>query len=165
MARRDEESFGEFMRGSSTRLLRLAWLLCGDPTSAEDLVQSTLERLYVAWPRVDRATSFAYARRVLVNLHTDSLRRRHGEIVTDDLPERGAADHAVAVTDSAYLTAALALLPSRERQCVVLRHHTDMSERDVAELLGTSVGTVKAATSRGLARLRSQLVTEGGRHE
>lgn len=164
MSTRDDGSFDEFMRSSSPRLLRLAWLLTGGATTAEDLVQETLERVYVAWPRIEAGGTHNYARRILVNLHTDAHRRRWREDLTSELPERGQADRSDAVALADQLSTALARLPVRERQCVVLRHHADLSEREVADALNVSTGTVKSSTSRGLARLRSLLVTEGERH-
>ncbi|KGN40079.1 SigE family RNA polymerase sigma factor [Knoellia aerolata] len=164
MGKRDDGSFDEFMRSSSPRLLRLAWLLTGGASSAEDLVQETLERVYVAWPRLDAGGTHNYARRVLVNLHTDSHRRRWREDLTSEPPDRGRADRSEQVALADQLTTALGQLPVRERQCVVLRHHADLSEREVADTLNIGTGTVKSSTSRGLARLRALLVTEGDRH-
>ena len=80
------------------------------------------------------------------------------------MPEQGRADRSEQVALADQLTAALAQLPVRERQCVVLRHHVDLSEREVADALNISTGTVKSSTSRGLARLRTLLVPEGDRH-
>ena len=164
MSRRDDGSFDEFLRSSSPRLLRLAWLLTGGASSAEDLVQETLERVYVAWPRVEAGGTHNYARRVLVNLHTDSHRRRWRESLTSDVPETALSDRSDQVVLADHLTAALAGLPVRERQCVVLRHHVGLSERETADVLNVGTGTVKSSTSRGLARLRALLVPEGDRH-
>ena len=164
MIRRDDGSFDEFMRLSSPRLLRLAWLLTGGASTAEDLVQETLERVYVAWPRIEPGGTHNYARRILINLHTDSHRRRWRETTTAEIPELGRPDRSEDVTLADQLTAALAQLPVRERQCVVLRHHVDLSERDVADALNISTGTVKSSTSRGLARLRTVMAPEGDRH-
>lgn len=166
--RRDPAEFDAFVRDVSPRLLRLAWLLTGSPHTAEDLVQGALERLYVAWPRLDGGDTVNYARRTLVNLHTDWVRRRR-EVVTAAVPESSRPeslrpDPADGVALADHLTRALATLPARERQCVVLRHHADLSEAQVADLLGIGVGTVKSSTSRRLARLREVLVTEGDRH-
>lgn len=164
MSRRDDGSFDEFLRSSSPRLLRLAWLLTGGASSAEDLVQETLERVYVAWPRIEPGGTHNYARRILINLDTDSHRRRWRETTAAEVPEHGRPDRSDEVALADQLTAALALLPLRERQCVVLRHHADLSERGVAEALNISTGTVKSSTSRGLARLRTVLAPEGDRH-
>lgn len=164
MSTREDGSFDEFIRSSSTRLLRLAWLLTGSASSAEDLVQETFERVYVAWPRIEAGGTHNYARRILVNLHTDSHRRRWRENLTPEVPELGRDDRSDQVALADQLTAALAQLPVRERQCVVLRHHVDLSERETADALNISTGTVKSSTSRGLARLRTLLVPEGDRH-
>lgn len=164
MKRRDDGSFDEFLRASSPRLLKLAWLLTGGASSAEDLVQETLERVYVAWPRIEDGGTHNYARRVLVNLHTDSYRRRWRENLTDEVPDTGRADRTDDVALADELASALATLPVRERQCVVLRHHIGLSERETADALDVSTGTVKSSTSRGLTRLRTLLVPEGGRH-
>src|SRR5690349_3543408 len=164
MPRRDEASFDEFMRGASPRLLSMAWLLTGSRASAEDLVQGALERAYVAWPRIQSGAPLAYTRRILVNLHIDTGRRRRGEYLTDDVPDRLTPDTSADVDLVDHLTRALATLPSRERQCVVLRFHADLPEAEVAEVLSISVGTVKSSTSRGLAKLRALLVPQGACH-
>ncbi len=164
MARRDDGAFSEFVRDASPGLLRLAWLLCGGRHAAEDLVQETLERVYLHRPRIEDGRQTAFARRTLVNLNTDTYRRRRREVVTDRAPEVVGSDRTGEVDRALLLLPALAQLPTRERQCVVLRHHADLSEHEVSALLGTSVGTVKSSTSRGLARLRELLAAEGGVH-
>jgi RNA polymerase sigma-70 factor (sigma-E family) len=164
VARRVRGEFEVFLDAVSPSLLRLAWLLTGHAATAEDLVQGALERVYVAWPRLEAAGAPAYARRTLVNLHTDLLRRRRGEVVMETVPDRPSTGWDVGAANRVDLASALATLSPRERQCVVLRHHADLSERDVADLLGISVGTVKSSTSRGLAHLRSLLVREGETH-
>lgn len=161
---RDDEEFLGFVDQASQRLLRLAWMLTGDKGTAEDLVQEALERVYVAWPRIEPAGRVAYARRVVTNLHIDAGRRRRREVVVAEVPGVAVDAPADAVVGFMALAAALATLPERQRQCVVLRHHADLSELDVADLLGVSVGTVKSATFRGLARLRTLLVLEGEHH-
>lgn len=164
MAGRDDATFTDFVRGASPQLLRTAWLLTGSSAAAEDLVQGALERSYVAWPRIRNDSALAYTRRILVNLHIDTGRRRRREHLTGDVPERASPDLTGDVGLADHLTEALATLPRRERQCVVLRFHADLSESDVAELLGVSAGTVKSSTSRGLARLRGLLILQGDHH-
>ncbi|MCB1253574.1 MAG: SigE family RNA polymerase sigma factor [Austwickia sp.] len=150
------ESFEEFAISSGPRLLRTAWYLAGDPTRAEDLVQETLTRLYVVWPRISRngGDPGGYAHRVLVNLHTDEWRRRRREEVAADPPDRPARTVAAEHVD---IVRALAGLGARERQVVVLRHLADLPERTVADLLGISVGAVKSSGSDGLRKLRVAL--------
>lgn len=159
-----DDEFVAFVRDASPPLLRTAWFVCGDQVQAEELVQAALEKVYLRWRRIDRGTATAYARKVLVNQHIDTRRRRAREVLTTQPP-----DHAVAastrVEDADHLVRALATLALRERQVVVLRHYADLSEQEVAATLGIGVGTVKSSASRGLAKLREALVVEGGHHD
>lgn len=164
MARRDDAGFSDFVRASSPQLLRTAWLLCGSRTAAEDLVQGSLERVLVVWHRIQHEAALSYTRRVMVNLHIDTGRRRKKEHLTGEVPDVGIPDQTGNVGLADHLQGALRSLPARERQCVVLRFHADLSEADVAELLGVSTGTVKSSTSRGLGKLRQALVLEGEHH-
>ncbi|UIJ34936.1 SigE family RNA polymerase sigma factor [Allobranchiibius sp. GilTou73] len=158
----DTEEFEQFVRVSSPGLLRTAWLLCGDPHRAEEMVQESLERVYLRWGRVRRGGQpLAYTRRVLINVNTDRWRRTHEEVLTYDgwVAESAAVDDS-AVGDRDQVIRLLRLLPPREREVVVLRHYADMSERDVADLLQVSVGTVKSTASRGLSTLRAALTEQ-----
>ena len=141
-------------------LLRTATLLtAGDRHLAEDLVQSALTKLYVAWPSFQRADNpQAYTRRVLVNALSDERRRlwRRREHSTAELPELPRTDQqSEAVTDG--LRTALRELPPKMRAAVVFRYFHDLTVTETAEALGCSEGTVKSQTSRALARLRSAL--------
>lgn len=160
MGRADDDEFADFVLGSSALLLRTAWLLCGDPVHAEELVQAALERVYLKWGRVRDGEPVAYTRRVLVNLHVDHLRRARREQLTDAVPER-AAPAVAGPEEGDYLLRLLRQLPLRERQAVVLRHYVGESEAQAAATLGVSVGTVKSSASRGLARLRVLHAQEG----
>lgn len=161
MKKDQEEGFADFVRAASPRLLTSAWMLCGDPHVAEELVQESLARVYVHWRRARADNPTAYARRVLVNLHTDRWRKRRRELLTDTVPEADPSPGPqVALGLDLDLAQALQALPRRERECVVLRHYLDLSEKDAAATLGVSTGTVKSSTSRGLAALRAAL-TEG----
>lgn len=152
-ADRDAE-FEDFVRQVSSPLLRTAWFICGDPHQAEDLVQQALVKVYARWGRLRTQNPVAYARRCLLNQHIDDRRRRR-EHVTDRLPERGVTDPEP--QDTRDLAATLAALPMRERQVVVLRHYVGLTEAEVADTLGVSLGTVKSSASRGLARLRESM--------
>jgi RNA polymerase sigma-70 factor (sigma-E family) len=156
-----DEAFIAFAQAASPRLLRIAWLTCGDHQFAEDLVQGALAAVYQRWGRLRADDPAAYARRCIVNAHIDASRKRRREVVTDRVPDRGAVD--ALPPDTRWLLTALATLPSRERQCVVLRHYADLPEAEVADLLGVSIGTVKSSASRGLMRLRA-LFAEGDTH-
>ncbi|WP_162803073.1 SigE family RNA polymerase sigma factor [Ornithinimicrobium avium] len=155
MRRQQEETFVAFATAAKPWLLTTAWMLAGDPHTAEDLVQETLVRLYTRWSRVGHQQPAAYARRVLANLHTDRWRRTRREVLVEDHAERsgGHAPDPVLVD----LVRALQGLGPRERECVVLRHYLDLSEKQTAEALGVSVGAVKGYTSRGLGALRDVL--------
>jgi RNA polymerase sigma-70 factor (sigma-E family) len=154
----EELGFAEFYAEQYGRLHRLGYWLTGDWGQAEELAQEALVRTWWRWPvvrRLDRPGD--YARRVLVNRHR-SLRRRAL------VEARHAARVRVEVIapfdgheDAAVLAAALGRLTARQRAVVVLRYQEDLSVVEVARLLGTSVGAVKAASNRALARLRSQL--------
>jgi RNA polymerase sigma-70 factor (sigma-E family) len=156
-----EAEFAAFMSRSAPALARTAWLLCGDTHQAEELVQQALMKTYLAWPKARRGEPLAYARRVLANLRIDGWRRRRREVLmaSDTLPERSddAQDQAGRHAERDRLARALLLLPTQQRRIVVLRHLEGLPEREVADTLKVSVGTVKSTASRGLARLREIL--------
>lgn len=152
-----ETEFAEFAGPATPRLLRLAWLLTGDRHQAQDLVQSALVRTYTSWHRIRDDDAMAYTRRIVVNLHTDWLRRRFW--LERSVPEVPAvpdeADGVRRVESRMALVAALQSLGRRERTVVVLRYYLDLSEAETAETLGVSAGTVKSTASRALRRLRT----------
>ena len=154
----EPEAFDDFVRACSVRLGRIGALLTsGDLARAEDLVAESLARVYLAWPRIRDGDAFGYARRTMVNLHTDWWRRRdrRPEVLTDRLPDvTDRAASADSLADRDGLMRALRQLTRRERAVVVLRYFADLTEQDTAEELGISVGTVKSTHSRALAKLR-----------
>jgi RNA polymerase sigma-70 factor (sigma-E family) len=154
---REHEEFDEFVRGSGHRLFQLATLLTsGDRSEADDLVSESLARLYVAWSRVRSDDAFSYARRMVVNLHTDWWRRkrRRPEFPAVRLPETSVGDHDGDVARRDSVARALRELTRRERGVVVLRYFVDLTEQETARELGISVGTVKSTNARALAKLR-----------
>lgn len=156
---RDKE-FLEYVEQRRRHLYRSAWLLCGDPTRAEDLVQETLTKLYLAWPRVMRSDSVeAYVRRMLVNAHIDESRRPwRRERPRPELPEAAAPTGPVEEADE--LWTALRALPAGQRRVVVLRHYWGLSIEETASDLNVSTGTVKSQTAAALASLRRILKPE-----
>jgi RNA polymerase sigma-70 factor (sigma-E family) len=158
-SRRDQDTaFADFVRAERGRLVATGRLLtAGDVHLAEDLVQTALTRLYLAWGKV-RTDRSAYARKVLVNSFIDHRRRPfvRRESSTDEPPDSAAA-HPVDDSLDPALVAALAELPPRMRAVVVLRHVHDLSVDEVARLLGCSTGNVKSQTARGLDKLRATL--------
>lgn len=161
MSDRDAE-FGEFLESRAAVMRRTAYLLCGgDWHRAEDLVQTTLTKIYVAWPRIRRDGSVdAFSRKIMVRAAIDDSRRafRRREAVVDTVPEVEAdpAD----VEDAVDVRRALARLPAGQRAVVVLRYWEDLSVAETAEALGKSEGTVKSQAAKGLAALRRHLSSE-----
>jgi RNA polymerase sigma-70 factor (sigma-E family) len=160
---RDEE-FTAFMTTAAPLLARTAWFLCGDVHRAEELVQQALVKTYLAWPSARAGDPLAYARRTLANARIDSWRKLRREHLTapEDMPERARASTADAHADRDQLVRALSLLTARQRRVVVLRHLAGLTENEVAQDLGVSVGTVKTTASRGLRRLRVLLEQPAG---
>lgn len=155
--RRNSE-FSEFVVARRRHLRRFAYLLCGDWHQAEDLVQTALTKLYVAWPRIRReGTEEAYARQTLLRCHLDERRRPwRREWASGDLPEV-AVPSGLAVEDRDELRAAVQSLPPRQRAALVLRFWWGLSLEETAHDLGCSVGTVKSQVSRAVDRLRVTL--------
>jgi RNA polymerase sigma-70 factor (sigma-E family) len=154
-----EDGFAEFARSRWGRLVRLAYSLTLDVGRAEDLVQESLAKLWAKWPQVRDGAPEAYVRQTIVNGAISASRRRwKGEEPHWDLPEpavpRGQLE-SDAVDQRDWLRRGLADLSMLQRAVVVLRYAEDMSERQVAETLGISTGSVKTHAFRGLARLRA----------
>jgi RNA polymerase sigma-70 factor (sigma-E family) len=148
------EDFRGFVIARQRSLLRTAWLLTGDWALAEDLVQTALLRAWPHWGRVrGGGREDAYVRRVMVNKSLDWRRRWwRKEIPTEVVPERPVADEPFELRH-VVVTAVLSLPPG-QRAVVVLRYFDDLSEADVADAMGCSVGTVKSQASKALASLR-----------
>ncbi|KRA38702.1 MULTISPECIES: SigE family RNA polymerase sigma factor [unclassified Nocardioides] len=144
------DGFSTWAEQAQQRLYRQGVLLTGDPHSARDLVQATLVKMYLAWPRID--TPGAYAHRTMVRTFLEGRRREQRERelhrAVDVRPSD--TDHAHALT----VRAALAELAPRMRAVVVLRYWEDLSVEQTAAALGCSTGNVKSTASRGLDRLR-----------
>lgn len=157
-AQRDEE-YVDFVTAQRTALLRTARLLtAGDEAQAEDLVQTTLTKLYVHWPRVRRAGNpVAYARTSLTHAFVDEQRRAHRrrETPTDRLRE-GAVHDADRDLAQAVLDALAGLAP-RQRAVVVLRHFLDLDVAETARVLDVTTGTVKSQNAKALDHLRAAL--------
>jgi RNA polymerase sigma-70 factor (sigma-E family) len=155
--RSGDEEFTVFVAGSSVRLRRVAYLLCGDRDQAQDLLQTAYARTFAAWRRVRKDDAEAYTRRVLVNAYTDWCRRRPWrEVQHDQVPDIrvDTVDPAALAANRALIVQALGQLTVQERLVIVLRYYADQSEAQTGLLLEVSVGTVKKTSSRALAKLR-----------
>ena len=159
--------FERFVGEMADPLLRSAYLITWDLAEAEDLVQECLFKIARRWPRVKNMKQpFAYTRTVLVHLALDEGKRRsrrRSELRPDasglleahhDDAASDVLEHVEASTD---LLEVLRELPPRQRAALVLRYFDDMSELQVADAMGCSVGTVKSTTSRALEHLRRNI--------
>lgn len=158
----ERTDFTEFVRARGTALHQTAYLLTGDWSLAEDLLQTALAKCYPKWERIESEDPEGYVRRTLLNTYATWWRRRwRGEVPHGDLPDHLADDRWANVDARAALHKALGRLPRRMRAVVVLRFHEDMTEAAVAEALGISVGTVKSQTAKALAKLRGDAALAG----
>jgi len=153
----DDDAFRDYVLARGTALLRIATMLTGNRADAEDLVQAALASTYLAWDRInDYASLDAYVRRAMINTHISWWRRRKlDEFPTDELPDQAVADPARDRDLAEVVRRALDRLPRRMRAAVMLRYFEDMTEPEIAALLGVSLGTVKSTVSRAVARLRA----------
>lgn len=152
-----DAEFAAYFAGRVSAVRRLAYALCGDWHTADDLVQTTFVKVYPRWRRVRGGSVDAYVRKVLVNTYLNHLRKHRRERVFADVPDRPAPE----VETHEDLGRALRNLPAQQRAVVVLRHLEDLSVAEVAEVLQVAEGTVKSQANRGLAALRSALARAG----
>lgn len=160
-ARDRDTEFSEYMAARQPSLLRTAYLLTGDLYAAEDLVQTALAKLYLAWDKVQRRELVdAYARKILINEHTSLWRRawRRRETSTDRLPETPVTFADQVEGRNEALWRFVQSLPRKQRAVVVLRYYEELSEAETADVLGVSVGTVKSQASRALAAMRARVL-------
>lgn len=153
-----DAAFSDFVASRQGHLRRVAYALCGDWHRADDLLQTALTKLYVAWPRIRHdGSEEAYCRRIMVRASIDESRRPwRRERPSATLPE-GPADAGTAPEERSALFEALQGLPEQQRKVVVLRHWLGLSVRETAEEMRISEGTVKSHSSRGLAALEAVL--------
>jgi RNA polymerase sigma-70 factor (sigma-E family) len=150
-----DEGFRDFVVARSPHLLRTAYLLAGDRSSAEDLVQNALLRTYLAWDKVVNADDpWAYSLRILYTTSSHMHRRRRVKEQLGAAPEIASPEPA-GVEERDELQHMLLDLPRKQRAVVVLRFYQDLSVEKTAEILGCSSGTVKSQTSKALAKLRN----------
>lgn len=148
----------ETYRAHYRSLLGLAALLLDDTASCEDVVQEAFIRVHSARKRVrDPEKTLAYLRQTVVNLSRSALRRRilGLKLLSKPMPDMASAEEgAYDQLERRDLIKAMKGLQRRQREVLVLRYFADMTEAQVAETLGISLGSVKAYGSRGIAALR-----------
>jgi RNA polymerase sigma-70 factor (sigma-E family) len=158
MRQSDEDGFTDFARAYSATLFRTAYLMTGDYQRAEDLLQTTLVRVYQRWPRVETMDQpAAYARKVLVSQVVSWWRRRSSHELRLPLRDEPALrDRMDEVVEHERVWKAVLSLPPRQRAVTVLKYYEDMSEAEIAKTLDMAPGTVKShahAAGRRLADL------------
>jgi len=152
-----ELGFAEFVRANTAALLRTGYLLTGNASAAEELVQDTLVRLYGKWDKVQAADQpLAYVRRSLTNAFINERRKASAhELRFDLLPDRpDEHDRTSSIADRDELWPLLQALPPRQRAALVLRYFHDLPDDQIAVALDCRGGTVRSLISRGLATMR-----------
>ncbi|MEU4556981.1 SigE family RNA polymerase sigma factor [Actinoplanes sp. NPDC023936] len=155
-----DDAFRAYFERHHASLSRLAFLMTGESDVADDLAADALTECWRHWDRVTAADDpAAYGHGILMNLARNWVRRRGRErLMSFESLRRTRESDVSAVLD---VRGALRRLPHRRRACVVLRYAFDLPEREVATILGISVGAVKSATSRGAKQLAG-LLGDGG---
>jgi RNA polymerase sigma-70 factor (sigma-E family) len=154
----DDSSFREYVAVRGEDLARLAYLLTGNHSDADDLVQHALAKAYARWTRIGALDSpDAYVRRIMANQHVSWWRKRRREQLTEQVPEvlvaDVASDHAIAD----LVRTEIRSLPSRQRAAIVFRYYDDLDDTAIAAALGCSVSTVRSQISRALRTLRGRV--------
>jgi RNA polymerase sigma-70 factor (sigma-E family) len=164
MSRTETGGLGELYVRHADAAVRLAYLLTGDMALAEDLVQDAFVRLAGRLVHLRDPGAFdAYLRRTVVNLANSHFRRRKVERAYLQRAKGSVEVHAAApggertVEDRDEVWGALRRVTARQRAALVLRFYEDLSERQVADILGCRPGTVKSLVSRGLETLRDEI--------
>ena len=156
LARAYEAAYSAFVSTHWRSLLRAAFLIAGNQSAAEDVLQSALLRLYEAWPRLDvTEPPLGYVRRILYTTHVSAWRRTWREVPHDVVPDdRVSADPYQQVHDRDVLWRLVERLPYMQRAVVLLRYYEDLDEATIASTLGISTGSVKTHLSRAMRKLR-----------
>ena len=142
-------------------LVRLAAFLVRDNATAEEVVQDSFVAMHGAWRRLrDTDKALSYLRQSVVNRSRSVLRHR---VVVDKNtpkppPDMPSAEHgAIIQLERSAVVTALRALPERQREALVLRYYGDMSEAQIASVMGISRGAVKSHTARAMSALRTVL--------
>ncbi len=159
-----DQDFAAFVAARGTSMFRLACLLTGSPSEAEDLVQDSLEKVYLRWSRVSGADApYPYVRRLMVNTLVSTRRRPavRAEVSWSSPPDGLVDSPEQAVLDHEHVWPLVAALPTKQRAVIVLRYYEDLSEQQIADVLGCSPGSVKSQAHDALATLRRGMAAKG----
>jgi RNA polymerase sigma-70 factor (sigma-E family) len=152
--------FEELVGAARPALLRAAHSVTGRHEDAEDAVQSSLLKAMRAWQRVagqERWRQQAYVRQIVVNTCRSGWRKWGSRVAIGDVPEAANAPETDTIDDRELLRQALARLPERQREVLLLRYYEDLTEAEIAKRLGCAPGTVKSSAARALRSLRDML--------
>ncbi|MEV6349236.1 SigE family RNA polymerase sigma factor [Actinoplanes sp. NPDC051851] len=160
MITEDEEGFRQFVAAQIGPLRKLAYLTCGNWHTAEDAVSTALAKLYPRWRKLDRPD--LYAKTMVYRAAVDETRRpwRRERSAGDEMPDVPLRDHSAVSDERLRVQAALREVPRRQRAALILRFYLGLTLEETAGVLGTSVGTAKSQSSRGLNRLREVLAAD-----
>jgi RNA polymerase sigma-70 factor (sigma-E family) len=154
----------DLFRAHAVTLVRVAMLLLGDQSSAEDVVQDAFFGLYRSLPKLrDRSKALPYLRASVINGSRSVLRARKRAVLrgVHHEPAVWSAESAAMVgEDRKALLAAVARLPRRAREVLALRYYLDLADHEIAAALGISRATVSSTASRALAALGRELQEE-----
>jgi RNA polymerase sigma-70 factor (sigma-E family) len=162
---RAAQAIDELYRAHGVGLVRLALMLVGDRATAEDVVQEAFLGLYRRWARLDNLDNtdpLPYLRAAVLNTARSALRSRKRGLARllrsarHDPPVWSAEAAAMEHADRRAVLAAVAALPPRQREVLALRYYLDLSEQEIAALLGVARGTVSATTAKAIAALARQ---------
>ena len=155
-----EQTLADLASARGGTLKRHAFLLCGDNSQADDLVQEALVRAFTRPLRVPRpGAAEAYVRAIMVNLFIDGARRRSrwSQLAPLLRPVGATPDPADLVSDRHAILTALRSLSPQQRACVVMRYYEDLPVAEVAAVLGVREGTVKRYLSEAMPRVAMRL--------
>jgi RNA polymerase sigma-70 factor (sigma-E family) len=152
-----EDDIDTFLAARWSSLFRLACLLTGSPTEADDLLQESLVKVYLRWTKISRTqVPEAYVRRMIVNTLVSRSRRpyKRRELLEGTIAAMAVGSSEDIVLDRAQVWPLVCALPVRQRAVIVLRYYEDMSEQEIADVLGCSTGSVKSQAHDALTSLR-----------
>jgi RNA polymerase sigma-70 factor (sigma-E family) len=151
----------ELHRKHALALVRVAKLLLRDQASAEDVVQDAFVGLYRALPRLSAHDEILpYLRTAVINGSRSVLRSRRRALarpLPHESPEGSAEAAAMVREDQRAVLRAVAALPPRSREVLVLRYYLDLSDAEIAATIGVSRGTVSSTASRALGMVARHL--------
>jgi RNA polymerase sigma-70 factor (sigma-E family) len=156
-----DEAVAALFASQYRRLLSLATIVLGDRAAAEDAVQEAFIKLHRSWDRIrDLDAAPAYMRSIVMNTSRSGLRKLRVAsryAAPPGVDAASAEEKTVLREDQQEVLDAIRALPRRQRECITLRYYLDLSEKEIAQTLGISQGSVKSNTSRGMTALAAAL--------